>query len=446
MKRLLAQVSWVFFDRIFRLATGMIVSIWLARYLGPAQYGTLNYAIVFPLLLSALASLGINNLLFTEIPISPTPAQTNQLMVTAVLLRLIAGTLAFGLIMLVNTILHRDQPTIWLLITLSAVMLVVQGLDAIDVYFLSIRKVYYAILPKVGAFLLGTAARFWGLTHQADLSFFLLVSLLELTAGCVVVWLLYLRYQKRPLVSQSTGHFASWPINTDLAQRLLRLSWPLMLSEFFIFIYSRLDQIMLESMAGAAELGRYSAALRLSETWYFAGAALTTALYPAIIERRAIDYADYLRRYRLLLATLAGLGIGLGIVMSLLANPLTHLVYGSQYAGVETIVRIHIWTGAFVFLGVGVSNWFVVEGQQQFLMGRTFAGAILNIGLNLFLIPTYGAVGASVATLVSQIVASYLIHGLFAKTKEVFQLQTGALLFVPIWLVSFVGRATSAED
>ncbi len=436
MNRLLAQVGWVFVDRLFRLATGMFVSIWLARYLGPAQYGVLNYALVFPLLLSALAGLGINNLLFTEIPLSPAPAQTNRLVLTAVLLRLATGLLAFGLVMLANTVLHRNEPTLWLLISLSAAMLMLQGFDVIDVYFQSIRKVHYTLLPKVGAFLLATAARFWGLMHRADLSFFLLISLLELTAGSVAVWLLYRQYQKRLLIPESVrgGGFkvSWWPVDTALAQRLLRLSWPLMLSEFFVFVYSRLDQIMLENMVGSAELGRYSAALRLSETWYFVGGALTAALYPAIIERRATDYPGYLRRYQSLLNTLVGLGLGLAVVTTLLAGPLTELIYGSRYAGVDSILRVHIWTGLFVFIGVGTSHWFVAEGMQRFLMMRTLSGAVLNLILNLLLIPKYGALGASVATLLAQILVTYLTNGLFGRTREVFRLQTRALLFVPI--------------
>lgn len=426
MNRLLTHVSWVFVDRMFRLGTGMLVSIWLARYLGPAQYGTLNYALVFPLLLSALASLGINNLLFTEIPLSQTPAQTDRLVLTGVLLKLAGGSLAFGLVMLANYALHYTQPTLLLLVSLSSAMLIVQGFDATDVYFQSVRKVHYAVLPKVAAFGLATVARFWGLTNGAGLAFFLTVSLLELTAGCVAVWVVYIYHR-----NLSPGY---WPVDRPLIRRLLRLAWPLMLSEFFIFIYTRLDQVMLENMVGPAELGRYSAALRLSETWYFVAATLTTALYPAIIACRATDYATYLRRYQSLLNMLAGLGIGLGIGISLLAGLLTRLLYGSQYAGVDSVLRIHIWTGVFVFIAVGTSNWFVAEGQQRFLMGRTLAGAVLNLGLNLVLIPAYGAVGASVATLLAQVVAAYLSNGLFSRTKEVFILQTNALLFIPIWI------------
>lgn len=426
MKTPWAHISWVFLDRIFRMAAGLAVGIWLARYLGPTQYGLLSYVLVFPLMLSALASLGINTLLATEIPLSQSPADTNRLVQTAVLLKLTGGLLAFLLVNAANSWLHRTDTHLLVLITLSACMLPVQCFDAVDVYFQTVQKVWYSVLPKLGAFLLATIARLIGLNAQFGLTYFILVSLLELAVGCAVAYLVYLRHQRLPLLQI----VANWSV----ARRLLRGAWPLMLTEFFIFAYIRLDQIMIENLAGSKELGRYSAALRLSEAWYFIAAALSTALYPSILALRLSDYAAYIRRYQSMLNGLAGLGLCIGIVVSLLAGPLTQLLYGNQYAGVDTILQIHIWTGLFVFMGVGSNNWFVTEQLQTFLMKRTLIGAIVNVLLNLLLMPTYGAVGASVATLLAYSSATYVSNGLFIRTRKIFRLQTNALLFVPRWI------------
>ena len=418
---------------MFRLAAGLLVSVWLARYLGPAQYGLLSYAYVFPLIVSALTSLGLNTLLTSEIPLSTAPGQTNRLVQTAVLLKLIGGLLSFSLIMIPNYYLHYTDSRLFVLVALSAAMLPVQCFDAADVYFQSIGQVQYSVMPKLGAFGLATVARFVGLTNKFDLAYFVLVSLIELFAGCLMVYLLYLRHQKLPL----------FRIDVDrlLARRLLKLAWPLMLAEFCIFVYMRLDQIMIERMAGSAELGRYSAALRISEAWYFAAGALTASLYPGIIALRSIDYATYLQRYQSLLNLLAGIALGVGVSITLLAGPLTSLLYGSRFAGVDSILRIHIWTGVFIFIGVGSNNWFVVENQQRILLWRTFFGAVINVLLNLVLIPQYGAMGASLATLIAQVGAAYLSNAFSAKTQEVFGLQTRALLFIPRWSLSVFRRA-----
>ncbi len=422
----LKNTGWMFFDRIFRMGTSLLVGIWLARYLGPEQFGVMNYAFVFPLVLSALVSLGINTVLTSEIPVKIATPEVDQLVLTSVILKVTTGFLAFLLILLANHQLHQQDPRLMALVSISAATLIFQGFDTVDIYFQSIRKVYYSIIPKVLAFGLGTLARLYGLTNELPVIYFVKVTVVELAVGYLSIYLIYTNHRRLS--------FFRFPLDRNMAVRLLRLSWPLMLAEFFIFMYMRLDQVMIEHLASSTELGKYSAALRLSETWYFVAGALTASFYPSIITLRIQNYQAYLERYQSLLNLLAGLGMLISIIISLWAEPISNLIYGSQYSGVGLILSIHIWTGLFVFLAVGSNNWFVVENLQTFLMGRTIAGALINVLLNLILIPRYGAVGASIATLIAQISAAYLTNGLYRRTQEVFQLQTNALFFIPRWL------------
>lgn len=431
----LRNAGWMFFDKIFRMATGLLVGIWLARYLGPAQFGLLNYVYIFPLMLSALVSLGINTLLSSEIPTAASLEEADRLLLTSIMLKVTAGMLAFGLIMGANFYMHHRMPQLLFLITISASGLLFQGFDAVDIYFQSIRKVHYSIIPKIIAFALATLVRLYGLINGLGLSFFVFIAAVELATGYVVIYFLYI--QQRQVL---TPWFS---FSKRTAQKLLRASWPIMMAEFFIFMYMRLDQVMITRLAGNSELGKYSAALRISEAWYFVAAALTASFYPAIIALRLPDYRAYLYRYQSLLNLLVTLGLGIGLVFSILSEPLTQLLYGKQYAGVDTILSIHIWTGVFVFLGVGSNNWFIVEHLQTFLLGRTVIGALVNLALNIVLIPKYGAVGASVATLIAQFVASYMTNGFYHRTREVFRLQTTAIFFVPTFLNTYLKQLFS---
>jgi O-antigen/teichoic acid export membrane protein len=429
----LRNAGWMFFDKIFRMVTSLLVGVWLARYLGPDQFGLLNYAYIFPLTLAALVSLGINTLLVSEIPTSTDVIETDRLVLTSVTLKITAGLIAFGLIIGANFYLHQKSPQLLGLVSISASALLFQGFDAVDIYFQSIRKVQYSIIPKVVAFILATLARLYGLTHGLSLYFFVTVMVCELAVGYLTIYLLYIRHRPQPSLRFS--------FHSKTALKLLSAAWPLMLAEFFIFVYMRLDQIMLNNLATSGELGKYSAALRISEAWYFVAGALTASFYPGIIALRSTNYVAYLHRYQSLLNLLTALGFGIGVTFTILAEPLTQLLYGSQYVGVGTILSIHIWTGIFIFLAVGSNNWFVVEGLQRFLLGRTIAGALINVVLNIALIPKYGAIGASIATLIAQFCAAYLTNGFYAKTKEVFQLQTNALFFIPRFVATTFRRA-----
>lgn len=428
----LRNVGWMFFDKIFRMGTSLLVGIWLARYLGPEQYGLLNYAYVFPLILSALVSLGINTLLISEIPLSASSEQTDRLVLTSVILRVMAGLLSFCIVLIANYYIHQNNPQLITLVAISASTLLFQGFDAVDIYFQSIRRVHYSIIPKVAAFILATFARIYGLVNGLNLGYFISITVVELAVGSLAIYAIYLSQRQVP--------FSRHLFDKHTANRLLRLAWPIMMAEFFIFVYMRLDQLMIKYLATTAELGKYSAALRVSEAWYFVAGAITASAYPAIIALRSSDYAAYLRHYQSLLNILAILGLAISLIFSTLAEPITHLLYGAKFIGVGLILSIHIWTGVFIFLAVGSNNWFVVENLQKLLLIRTIAGALLNVILNFFLIPAYGAVGASIATLIAQIGATYLTNGVSYRTKEVFVLQTNALFFIPRWVINFFRR------
>ncbi|UFH57368.1 polysaccharide biosynthesis C-terminal domain-containing protein [Spirosoma sp. KNUC1025] len=115
-------------------------------------------------------------------------------------------------------------------------------------------------------------------------------------------------------------------------------------------------------------------------------------------------------------------------------------MYGAKYDGVSPILIVNVWTGLFVFLDIGISNWFITESLQRFVLRRTIIGAFTNIILNFIFIPQFGAIGASVATLVTQFFISYLMNGLYSKTREVFILQTNALLFLPKFVLTLLQR------
>lgn len=427
----LLNVGWLFFDKIFRMGTGMIVGVWLARYLGPTEYGLLSYVNVFPLILAPIASLGLNNILVSEIPVQDSNT-IDRLVRTSISLKMLAGIVAFLLIVIASYFIHFPDSKLVMLIAISSVSLITQCFDAIDVYFQSIQKVYYSIIPKIITFGIATAIRVYGLRAHFDIEFFVKVTALELLGSYIVIYWIYL--------NQNKHSFFSIVFDKDTALRLIPITLPLMLAEFFIFIYMRIDQIMLKYLASSDELGRYSAALRLSEVWYFVAGAVTMSFYPRIIKLRAHDYAGYLKQYQKLLNMLALAGIFIGLVFSVTANDIATFLYGSKYDGVGFILSIHIWTGLFVFMAVGTNNWFVVESMQRFLLGRTIVGALINVLLNFFLIPYYGAIGASIATLVSQFCVAYLTNGFYSKTKEVFSLQTNAILYLPRFVCSFFAR------
>ncbi|MDR6195963.1 flippase [Siphonobacter sp. SORGH_AS_0500] len=418
ISKALVSVGWIFFDRIFRMAAGMVIGVWLARYLGPEQFGQLNYAMVFPAILLPLASLGLTSVVVTEL-INPKTASRQELLGTAFVLKLLAGLVAYLLVGVAAYYFCKELTLVYMIL-FSASTLVFQSSDVIDLFFQAEVQARRSVLAKFIAFILSTLLRTYLLVSQANLIVFSALIFLEALLGALFLLFFYSRYRSESLLQ--------WRFDLSLAKHLLLMSWPLIVNEFFIFIYMRADQFMIESLADSAELGRYSAALRLSEVWYFIATALVSSFYPSILQLKNSDEAAFHRGYQQLLTLLAFISISISVGTCFFADTLVNLLFGNQYEGVAQILIVHIWAGVFVFLGVGTSNWFILYGHQRFMLYKTLIGALVNVILNLVLIPTYGAVGASVATLIAYMLSAYLLNYFSVPVRLIFRMQTLAIV------------------
>ncbi|MFC5413004.1 flippase [Larkinella bovis] len=417
-RKAFANAGWVFFDRIFRMATALLVGVWSARYLGPSQFGLLNFAGVFPTVLASVAGLGLASILITELVRNKDYTEP-QLLGTAFFLRLIAGTVSFLGIAILAHVLYDDQPVLQAMILFTSSALVCQSVDVIDLYFQSRVKSRLSVTAKTIAFVLSTALRVYFLVNQYSLLAFSSVVFVEATLSAGILVLIYNREEGQ--------HIRHWRFSRTLALRLLQLAWPIMISDFFIFLYMRSDQYLLKELADDLELGKYTAALRLSEVWYFIATAISSSFYPNLVKLKTENEEAFLRAFQKLLSLLTFISLAIGLFISIAAPYLIQLLYGQQYTGVDRILVIHIWSAVFVFIGVGSTYWFIVQNQQRLLLLKTVAGAVLNIALNLVLVPDYGAVGSSVATLLAYMVSAYLINFFIPKARPLFFIQSVAI-------------------
>ena len=193
-------------------------------------------------------------------------------------------------------------------------------------------------------------------------------------------------------------------------------------------IYMRLDQIMLAKMRSDTEVGIFAAALRFLEIWYFIPMALSSSLLPSLIGKQKADPLGYETTIGHFYDINAGLAYALIAVLVPTAPWLFNLVYGEGFAGAESVFHIQIWAALFVFLGVARSSYLINRGLTGFDLFATTIGVLLNVVLNLFLIPKHGAQGAAVATVISQMVSAFVTSFMWAPTRANGRLQLRALL------------------
>ena len=417
-RRYFTNTSWMFAEQLLRMLAGLLVGIWVARYLGPEQFGVFSYAIAFAALFSSIAKLGLDGILVRDLV--KEPELRDAYLGTAFWLKLIGALLMLGIVAIVMQLTSTDALTnLYILIIASGAIF--QSFEVVDFYFQSKVLSKFVSISKMTQLLISSFLKLYFIFTGAELIYFVIVTLLDQVTLALSLFIAYY-FQK---LGGFYGHF-----NKAIAKQLLKDSWPLIFTGLVIIIYMRIDQIMIKEMLGEREVGLFSAAVRLSEVWYFIPVIISSSLFPSIVNAKKISEELYLGRLQRLYAVMIWVAIIIALLLTFVSNWVVTLLFGEAYREAGQVLAIHIWAGVFVFIGVASSKWFLSEGLQRYLTINTVAGAILNIVLNLFLIPRYGIYGSAIATVISQALASYLMNIVFRRTRSNFFRITRSVFFI----------------
>jgi PST family polysaccharide transporter len=187
---------------------------------------------------------------------------------------------------------------------------------------------------------------------------------------------------------------------------------------------------MLGQMVGDEAVGIYSAAVRISEVWYFIPMMIVASVFPAILEAKKRSEAQYYQRFQHLYDLMVWLSVAVALPMTFLSTPIVTLLFGESFSASGTVLAIHIWAAVFVFLGVASSKWFLAENRQMLNFQRTALGAVVNVILNFLLIPDFGPIGAAIATVVSYATAAFLFDVAQQETRQMFAMKVRSLNLV----------------
>lgn len=417
------NTGWLLLGRILSLVVGFLI----ARYLGPYAFGDLSFAEAFAALFAAVGALGLDSFIIREI--IQHPLKRDEILGTSLVLRLGANLLliplaVFTYMLFRNYAGSESSPNMALLISLCAIASLFRSFNIIDSYFQSQVASKFVVQVQNICLFISASIKIALIYFQTPVIYFawaLVVDAFLLALGLSII------YKRRKL------DFSSWTFSWQRAQSLLSKSWPLILTAVMISIYMKIDQVMLKSL-GSKTVGVYSAAARISEAWYFIPVAVVTSVFPAIVHARKTDIERYQKRLQNLYDLLVGISLPIAIMVSLSANTIISVLYGNQYEGAGILLSIHIWSGIFVFLGSASSQYLLAEGFTLVSFFRTAFGALVNVLLNLWLIPQYGALGASVATLIAYAVSTFFILFIPQTRKQ------GILMLKSLFLISIIQK------
>jgi PST family polysaccharide transporter len=428
LRQIIGNTAWLFTEKIVQMGLGLLVGVWVARYLGPEQFGRFNYATAIVGLFTPFAKLGLDSIVVRNL--ARDSACKEETLGTAFVLKLIGSTVMLfvtvGAIFLITPGATPDNIETRWLVGVVAVGTIFQSFDIIDYWFQSQIKSKYSVWARNGAYITMCLVRIGLIQMKAPLIAFAIAMATEYALSAIGMVIIY-RFNGNLL--------KAWQVSLSSAKSLLKDSWALILSGIVIMIYMRIDQVMLGQMIGDKSVGIYSAAVKISELWYFAPMAIVNSVFPSIVKAKEISEEVYYNRLQKLFNILSLLAYSVAIPITFLSPWIVTLIYGQYYAEAGPILTVHIWAGLFVSLGVARETWLTTEGLMKFSAATTALGAFVNVVLNFVLIGRYGGFGAAIATVIAQIVAAYAAGALYPPTRKIFIHQTKA-----ITLLGWLGR------
>lgn len=416
-----ARATAMLGDKLVKLGAGAILTIFVARILGARELGIYSIVMAWSAFLVPITSLGLNNIVVRQMVKHDSGHDAMTMLYSAVTLRLVFGLLGGCIMLLAFYLLY---PTM------------LSGNNAIAIPVLFLLQMFFGFL--LFEFYLNYQGTFRSSAYAKSiislLSFacklallysgFGIASLLLLTGieffivGMAQYWLY--RHKHLPYKEGEgrwPGYHPRW-FNAAQAKLLLKRSSWLWLSGIVSVIYLKIDIVMLGAMAGTEQAGIYAAASRLSELWYVFPATLAARYYPDMIKTHQQGWTPYylkLRRYAILFFSSA---LAIAVVMSVSAPWIISLLFGDGFASAIDVLRIHIWAGCFVFVRYLISQHLLITEQEPLSLLSHGIGAVLNIGLNLWLIPVMGITGAAWATLISYAYASFFFLFFARSTRS----------------------------
>lgn len=418
------NISWMICGHIVQMIVNLIVGIISARYLGAANFGTINYVASYIAFFISLSSFGMNGVIIQELV--RTDADEGQIVGTVIVMRLGISILSMGALGVMILLLDGDDRTILIIAAIQAISIPLSILNTFQYWYHSKLKSKYAtIFITVSSFLATGYKVVLLITYQSVEWFAATTSLDFLFLAILYVWGFYKHKSKDIHLSFSMV----------VVKRMLKKCIPFLLADIMITIYSQTDKVMIKNMLDSAELvGLYTAAVTISRMISFIPTAILDAGRPIVMRLKNTDESQYQLRIKQLFAVVIWIALLYSLGITALAKEVILVLYGVEYIGAVTTLRIVVWYTAFAFLGAVRDIWLICEHKSNYTIVFTSLGAATNVVLNIPMLRWYGIEGAAIATLITQILTNVIYPLFFKGTRDYVLCAADAFLLKNIQL------------
>ena len=400
-----ANASWLIGGKVLQMVISLVVGIFTARYLGPANYGVINYGAAYVAFFSSVCTLGINSIIvknFVE-----HPDEEGKTIGTTLVLRLASSLLSCLSIVFISFFADAGDPSTIAVVALCGLGLVFHIFDTFNYWFQSRYRAKRTAVATLIAYVTTAAYKIVLLVLQKNVLWFAFATSVDYIVYAVVILFFYKR-DGGPRLSVSFGK----------AKQLLKSSYNFILSGLMVAIYGYTNKFMLKHMMDESAVGFFSTATTICAMWVFVLQAIIDSMYPTIMKLHGQSKEAFERKNKQLYAIVFYVSMSVSVAFMVFGEWVVEILYGEVYLPAVAPLKIVTWYTAFSYLGVARNAWIVCEHKQKYLKYMYVGAAIINVALNFFLIPFLGTSGAALASLITQVFTSIILPAFFKDMRH----------------------------
>lgn len=395
--------SWIIVGRVYQILINLIVSMLSARYLGPSNYGLINYVASYTSLFTAFCTLGTNDTVVNEL-ISDREHE-GKLLGTTIFSRICAGVFSvITITLLIKNIDPNEPVTLWVAVVYSTT-LIFQSFETIKYWYQSLLKSKTTSIISIIAYTVISVYKIILLVMKKSVVWFAAANAVDYAVVALMLVIAYMH---------DNGKNQPLSVSFKIGKPFLKKSYHYIISGTMVAFYGQMDKIMIGKMMSEEDVGYYSAAIVIYTMWAFVLSALIDSARTVIIPLFDKNKSLYEKRLIQLYSAIIYISFAVAALIVIFAKPIIYILYGEHYLPAASALRIVAWSAAFSYLGVARNIWLVQNGQQKYEKHIALIGVLCNFIMNYFFIKIWGICGAAAATLITQIITN-CIAGFFFK-------------------------------
>ena len=393
MNRVAKNAFWIIGCRIVQSLLSLVVSMMSARYLGPSNYGVIQYASSLVTFVAPIMQLGFTSIIVNEF-ISK-PDEEGQILGTSLLCCIGSALISMvGVVLFAASVNPGETETI-AVCALMSLNLLFSALEMSQYWFQAKLLSKYTSVVSLVSYVFISGYKVYLLAAGKSVYWFAVSYALDIMLIAVSLLVIYKKIGGKKL-----------SFSLARAKNMFARSKYYILSGLMISIFTQTDRVMLEWMIDSAATGYYSAAVTCAGLATFVFAAIIDSGRPVVFSAYAKGREEFEVTVKRLYCIVIYLSLAQCVLMALIPNFIVSLTYGKDYLPAASALKIVVWFTTFAYVGNVRNIWILAESKQRYQWCIDLSGAVTNVVMNLILIPLWGVNGAAVASLISQFVVN----------------------------------------